>query len=75
MRDMTGGYRSRAHQGAYRKGYQSLATNARNPYGDARTYRGSITWARSFRRAWVHGRRDAEADLAASGADHAGPAQ
>lgn len=29
-----------------------------NPYGDARTHRGAVTFARAFWRAWVAGYRE-----------------
>lgn len=33
-----------------------------NPYGDSRTYRGSVTFARAFWRAWRNGFQTEEAN-------------
>ena len=53
-----------ALRGAYLKGGRSAqAGETLNacPYGDWRTHSGSVTWSRSFIRAWADGWRDANA--------------
>lgn len=52
-----GGYTG-AYAGAYRKGKKAAKdglTIDANPYDDHRTYRGSVTFARAFIRAWNNG--------------------
>lgn len=52
----------RAMKGAERKGARAAhegKTLADNPYGDERTHRGSVTYARGFWRAWRAGFKSA----------------
>lgn len=50
---------NRALRGVYLRG-QNDAVEGRDecPYSDARTYRGSVTWSRAYRRAWQDGHDD-----------------
>lgn len=41
-----------------RKAWDAGLTLDACPYNDARTHRGSVTWSRSFIRAWVAGWRE-----------------
>lgn len=53
---------SKAFDGAYRKGAEARAagkTEADCPYHDKRTWRGSVTFSRSFRKEWLKGFRGA----------------
>lgn len=47
--------------GAWRKGYEAAQrgeSKSANPYGDQRTYRGAVTFARGFWKAWNRGHDD-----------------
>lgn len=48
---------NRALRGACRKGFDARAESKPriDPYEDKRTWRGSLTWSRSFTRAWLDG--------------------
>lgn len=59
------GYRNRSQRGAYRKGILAFIagkpyTAESCPYEDHRTHRGSVTFSRTFIRAWEYGWKDAE---------------
>ena len=46
------------YSGAYKKGYLCALDGGdinENPYGDDRTYHGSVTFVRGFWKAWVRG--------------------
>jgi hypothetical protein len=58
--------RRTAFDGAYDKGQRAFADGkprSDNPYGDQRTDRGSVTFARAFYRAWDDGWREAERNV------------
>ncbi len=60
--------RNKAIEGARVKGAKARlagAAETSNPYGDARTHSGSVTFARAFLRAWADGWRTADADVKA----------
>lgn len=51
------GWRNAAHVGAFRKGWLAKLEGRPNasPYRDHRTYRGGVTFSRSFEKAWKEG--------------------
>lgn len=57
--------RNKAFLAAYRKGYNACKNgmNAKPPYADWKTNRGSVTFSRAFIKYWMRGYQDASIDI------------